>query len=164
MALIKDIYTPEFYQFIADQFHRVDNSFNREQFIKRVFSGSFHEMEWKQRTKHSTAALHEFMPASFSEAATLLTQVVEHLLETKHPGGLEYVIFPDYIETYGIEDFETAVQSFEIVTRFITCEFAVRPFIIDYGSRMIAEMERWSKSPHPQVRRLASEGSRPRLP
>ncbi|HAE65858.1 MAG TPA: hypothetical protein DCG77_01230 [Sphingobacterium sp.] len=55
MSLIKDIYTWEFYQFIADQFHRVDNNFNREQFIKRVFAGSFHEMEWKQRTKHSTA-------------------------------------------------------------------------------------------------------------
>jgi hypothetical protein len=51
------------------------------------------------------------------------------------------LFFPDYIETYGIGDFETAVQSFEIVTRFITCEFAVRPFIINYGSRMIAEME-----------------------
>lgn len=85
MALIKDIYTREFYQFIADQFHRVDNNFNREQFIKRVFAGSFHEMEWKQRTKHSTAVLHEFMPTSFPEAAALLRQVVEHLLKTKHP-------------------------------------------------------------------------------
>jgi len=164
MALIKNIYTREFYQFIADQFHRVDSNFDRQKFIKRIFAGNFNEMEWKQRTKHSTATLHEFMPTSFSEAASLLRQVVRHLMETNHRGGLEYVIFPDYIETYGIDDFETAVQSFEIITQFITCEFAVRPFIIKYGARMLSEMEKWSQSPHPQVRRLASEGSRPRLP
>ena len=113
MALIKDIYTREFYQFIADQFHRVDSNFDRQKFIKRIFAGNFNEMEWKQRTKHSTATLREFLPATFSEAASLLRQVVQHLIETNHPGGLEYIIFPDYIETYGIDDFETSVASFE---------------------------------------------------
>jgi len=164
MSLIKDIYSLNFYQLIADQFSQVNPDFNKEQFITRIFSADFNNMEWKQRTKHTTQTLHEFMPSNFPEAIALITQVVENLIATGYPGGLEYIIFPDYIETYGVEHFETAVQSLEIITQFITCEFAVRPFIIKYKERMISVMEQWARSPNAQVRRLASEGIRPRLP
>jgi 3-methyladenine DNA glycosylase AlkC len=52
----------------------------------------------------------------------------------------------------------------ERVTQFISCEFAVRPFLISEEKKMLAQMLKWSKHPHAGVRRLASEGLRPRLP
>lgn len=78
--------------------------------------------------------------------------------------GLEYMFLPDYIETYGINDYEHSVKCMEFVTRFTSCEFAVRPFIVKYGDRMLDQMQRWSLHENHHVRRLASEGSRPRLP
>ncbi|QIH33944.1 DNA alkylation repair protein [Sphingobacterium sp. DR205] len=164
MSLIKDIYSISFYQQLADQFSGIKPDFDGKQFIKRIFSTNFNDLEWKERTKHSTQTLHEFMPPDFEEAVELINQVVKNFIATGHSAGLEYIIFPDYIETYGIDHFELAVQSFELVTTFITCEFAVRPFIIKYRERMIAVMEKWAESPHTAVRRLASEGIRPRLP
>lgn len=74
------------------------------------------------------------------------------------------MFLPDYIETYGLPDFAHAVHALEFTTQYISCEFAVRPFILTYGSQMMAQMQKWSEHPSSSVRRLASEGSRPRLP
>ncbi len=164
MSLIKDIYSVSFYQQLAEHFHRVQSSFDQEQFIRRIFSDDFNDLEWKQRTKHTTQVLHEFMPPSFPEAIALITAVVKNLMAQRYAGGLEYIIFPDYIETYGLDHFEVAVKSMEIITQFITCEFAVRPFIIRYQEQMITVMKDWATSHSSPVRRLASEGIRPRLP
>ena len=46
----------------------------------------------------------------------------------------------------------------------MSSEFAVRPFIINYEERMMAQMYEWSKDENEHVRRLSSEGCRPALP
>jgi 3-methyladenine DNA glycosylase AlkC len=74
------------------------------------------------------------------------------------------MFFPDYIETYGINHFDISVKTIEQLTQFTSCEFAVRPFILQYGDKMIKQMLQWSQHKSHHVRRLASEGSRPRLP
>jgi len=74
------------------------------------------------------------------------------------------MFLPEFIETRGLDDFETSIQAFEFITRFTSCEFAVRPFIHRYGQPMLDQMLLWSRHDHAMVRRLASEGARPRLP
>ncbi len=49
-------------------------------------------------------------------------------------------------------------------TQFSSSEFAVRPYIIKYQKQMINQHLIWSKHKNYHVRRLASEGIRPRLP
>ena len=61
-------------------------------------------------------------------------------------------------------DFEAAVDALEAITQFVSCEFAVRPFLLKFNGKMISRMKKWSKHENFKVRRLASEGSRPRLP
>ncbi|MEI7587518.1 DNA alkylation repair protein [Runella sp.] len=75
-----------------------------------------------------------------------------------------FIFFPDYIEVYGLDDFDTSVKAIEFITQFITCEFAVRPFLLKYGNTMMEQMQAWSLHKNHKVRRLASEGRRPRLP
>ena len=78
---------------------------------------------------------------------------------------LEYgVILDHYVERYGIEDYETSVKAIERITQFTTCEFVTHAFIVKYQDEMMKQMLAWSKHPHWGVRRLASEGCRPRLP
>ncbi|GHT30337.1 hypothetical protein AGMMS49574_09790 [Bacteroidia bacterium] len=77
---------------------------------------------------------------------------------------VSFMFFPEYIEVFGLDDFETSVKTMEFVTQFTSCEFAVRPFIIKYGDKMLGRMLEWSLHENDMVRRLASEGSRPRLP
>lgn len=80
------------------------------------------------------------------------------------PDNLEFIFFPDFIEIYGKGDFEASVKAFETITQFVSCEFAVRPFIINNQKAMLRQMFDWSNHEHFLVRRLATEGCRPRLP
>lgn len=164
MGLIKDIYSLSFYNHLAGVMKKVHSSLSEKDFVGQIMTEDFQVMEWKERMKHTTRVMHRFLPENYVDAVSVLVNTIEELKNRGFSGGLEYMIFPDYIETYGLDDFKSSVEAFESITRFISCEFAVRPFIIRYGNEMVTEMVKWSQHKNPQVRRLASEGSRPRLP
>ncbi len=165
MGLLKDLYSPSFYKSLADALSVVMPSFNKQRFISQIFTDDFSEKELKARMRHTSVVLHNFMPADFSSAAKVIGKLI---LQLKKKGigedSLEYMFLPDYIEVYGIDEFEPAADALETVTQFVSCEFAVRPFLLKYEKEMISRMLKWSKHENQKVRRLASEGSRPRLP
>lgn len=105
------------------------------------------------------------MPPDYKEAANIIKQVIDSLRQQgATDGGLPYMFLPDYIEVYGLNDYETSVNALEFVTQFISCEFAVRPFLLKYPEQMMEQMLVWSDHESYKVRRFASEGSRSRLP
>jgi 3-methyladenine DNA glycosylase AlkC len=164
-TLLKDLYSPLFYDRFADIVKEVLPSLDKERFIKAIFNEAFPAMELKQRMKHTAKVLHQFLPADFGKAASVIEQLITQLRKhniTKY--SLEFMFLPDYIETYGLNDFDHAVKAIEVVTQYTSCEFAVRPFLIKYGDRMMQQMTAWSLHDNDKVRRLASEGMRPRLP
>ncbi|MDJ1497135.1 DNA alkylation repair protein [Cytophagaceae bacterium DM2B3-1] len=165
MSLIKDIYTPAFYNRFADVVTPVIPSFEKDTFVTMILTDSFTNMEWKERMLHTTKVFHHFLPAAFPEAAPLLLKTVDALLEQGWgEDGLAFVFLPEYVALYGLDDLAVAIPVLERLTQFVSCEFAVRPFLLKYGNDMIREMTKWSLHPNHKVRRLASEGSRPRLP
>jgi len=165
MGLIKDIYSPAFYNRFADTVKRAIPDFDKEGFMLKVLGDDFAAKEWKDRMKHTTRVFHDFLSADFPEAAKLIEKVISQLRnDSIGEDSLAYIFFPDYVETYGLEDYDEAVKALEFITQFISCEFAVRPFILKYGNRMIEQMVIWSTHESARVRRLSSEGSRPRLP
>ncbi|MET0634623.1 MAG: DNA alkylation repair protein [Chitinophagaceae bacterium] len=165
MALIKDIYSPAFYTRLGLSVKKQLPSFNQQLFNQQIFTTAFKTMEWKERMNHTTIVLHNFLPVDFPEAVDLIKKIITQLRTDGYPnGGLEFIFFADYLPRYGLDDFKTSVDAIEFVTQFISCEFAVRPFLIRYGDRMYKQMLRWSKHKSPAVRRLSSEGIRPRLP
>jgi 3-methyladenine DNA glycosylase AlkC len=163
-SLLKELYSPTFYKGIAKVLSQAIPGFDKKKFISGIFTAGFEEMELKQRMRHTTIILHGFMPEEFPLAAKILCRLPGLLTKEGYKGGLEFIFLPDYIEMYGLEDFERSVSAFETITKFITCEFAVRPFLKKYEGRMLRQMLIWSKSKDASVRRLASEGTRPRLP
>ncbi|RYD56584.1 MAG: DNA alkylation repair protein [Sphingobacteriales bacterium] len=165
MALIKDIYSRSFYERIASSFKESIPGFDQAKFVKAIFTPAFTQMEWKQRMKHTTQALHSFMPKGYKSAASLLEHIIEQLRKDGMGNGmLEFMFLPDYVATYGIQDLKPSIRALEFVTQYISCEFAVRPFLVKYPDEMMAQMLKWSHHKSAAVRRLSSEGSRPRLP
>lgn len=165
MALIKDVYAKEFYQQFLAVAATVLPSINQKEFLKKIFDKDFAGKEWKERMKHTTRVLHDHMPSRFSEAAPLLDRLVTALRKKHFEGySIAFMFLPDYIETYGPDDPDSSIPLLEAVTQFISCEFAVRTFILRYPQRMMQQMLRWSGHESHHVRRLSSEGSRPRLP
>ncbi len=163
--LLKDIYSPKFYDKFSDLIGEIIPSFDKEKFTNLIFDKTWESKELKERMKHTTNVLHNFLPSDFEKATTIIEKIITKLRQNKFTEtSIEFMFFPDYIETYGIDHFEASVKSIEFVTQFTSCEFAVRPFIIKYGDKMIQQMHNWSLHENHKVRRLSSEGSRPRLP
>ncbi|WP_428664239.1 DNA alkylation repair protein [Runella sp.] len=165
MSALKDIYSSAFYQKFAGTLTKTLPAFDTQRFMELIFDEDFDRKELKDRMRHTTRVLHHFLPVEFSEAAKLIEKIIEELRkENSREDSLAYIFFPDYIETYGLEDYEHSVKAIEFVTQFVSCEFAVRPFLLKYGDAMMEQMMKWSRHENHKVRRLASEGSRPRLP
>ena len=78
--------------------------------------------------------------------------------------GFVKMIFPDFVEVYGLDDWEASIPALEEFTQQTSAEFAIRPFIVRYPERTMAQMLEWAGHAHEGVRRLSSEGCRPRLP
>lgn len=165
MTALKDVYSPSFYNNLAECLIEVIPSFDKKKFIKQIFTDAFKQMELKERMRYTSQTLHPYLDKDFGKAAKQLENLVK-VLRKKNVGedGLAMIFLPDYIEVYGIDDFKNAIKSIEIVTQFVSCELAVRPFLLKYFNEMMPVMVQWSLHENYKVRRLASEGSRPRLP
>jgi len=164
-TLLKDLLSPSFYKLLSEDLNEIVPSFNKQRFLKLIFDKNWNVLELKDRIRHTSSVLHQFMPDDFSKASKLLCDLIV-FYENKglNSLGLAYWFIPDYIEQYGLDHFKDSVQAMEKVTQCITCEFAVRPFLLKYEDKMRKQMLHWSKHKKEHVRRLASEGMRPRLP
>lgn len=123
-----------------------------------IFDESWPRKELKERMRRITRTLRRFLPEDFRDALAVLLPVAPQF------SGFEFMFFPEFVELYGIDDFEASVPALEAFTPYSSSEFAVRPFIVRYGAPMMEQMERWTGHENEHVRRLASEGCRPRLP
>lgn len=165
MGLVKDVYSPVFYDRLADVLVGTLPGFDKDRFVSAALSERFPLMEWKERMTHTTSVLHAFLPPGYTEALSILTDLPGRLpTDSTDFGSFPYLFLPDYVATYGLEHFEHSTAALEQLTMFVSAEFAVRPFIARYGERMLSKMLEWSAHTDHRVRRLASEGCRPRLP
>jgi 3-methyladenine DNA glycosylase AlkC len=165
MSALKDIYSPSFYNFFAGIAETVIPSFDSKKFIRQIFIGDWNNKELKQRMRHTSIVLHQFLHDDFDKAVKQIEKITLKLQQTKTSENIfGFMFLPDYIEIFGLNHFRVSVQAMELVTQFVSCEFAVRPFILKYNDNMMKQMLAWSKHKNHHVRRLASEGCRPRLP
>jgi 3-methyladenine DNA glycosylase AlkC len=165
MALLKDLYSQGFYLNLSAALNKVLPDFDSKDFISKINVPAFQSMELKERMRHTTLVLHPFLSPTFEGAVEDLYKLIVQLRKDHYgEDHLAMMFLPDYIQHYGLDDYETSVKALKSITQFVSCEFAVRPFLIRYFDEMMTEMEKWSLHENHKVRRLASEGSRPALP
>ncbi|MBL4584979.1 MAG: hypothetical protein JKX83_10230 [Pseudomonadales bacterium] len=156
--LLKHRYSQQYIEQIAKKVKEHHEVFDETGFCKAVFDSSWNMRELKQRMYHITACLHQFINLDYPKAIGVLKKVAPHF------DGFGAMVFPDYVETYGMDNWEVSLPALEYFTQFSSSEFSVRPFIIQDSNKMMKQMLEWSLHENEHVRRLASEGCRPRLP
>ena len=163
--LFKNLYNESFFELFSSTLSQAVNNFNKTAFLNDVYSDNWEEKELKQRTRHIALVLRNHLHEDFAKSTQQILKIITLLRDEKdHQWSIEFLFLPDYIEVFGLDDYDTSIPTLEEITQFITCEFAVRPFILKYPDAMLKQMESWSKHKDYRVRRLASEGYRPRLP
>lgn len=161
---LKNIYNPTFFEQFTKTVKQVLPQFKKQAFLNQVFDTEWERKELKQRMRHIASTLRNHLPGTYKEQVQIIIHIIEQTEKNGMKAGFEYMFFPDFIEQFGLGDWETSLNAMESITQFISCEFAIRPFLLNYPDEVMAQMLKWSKHTHPHVRRFASEGCRPRLP
>jgi 3-methyladenine DNA glycosylase AlkC len=121
-------------------------------------------MELLDRARHVAAALDRELPAG-DEALDVFEAALGAELDGPALGGMAYFIHSAWLtERAKTAGFDRAMTAAEALTRRFTAEFAVRPLLERDPERAVAWLQAWARSPNVHVRRLVSEGTRPRLP
>jgi 3-methyladenine DNA glycosylase AlkC len=162
-VLLKEVYNQRFLNDLAAEISRLDADFDAKRFLK-ILQKDWQEKPLKTRMRAISKALGEtLLHKKYPQQLALLKQVVLALNKDKN-SGLALIIFPDFVEIFGQKDFELSMQALEFFTEFSTSEFAIRRFIKADEDAALKFVKKFAVSKNYHVRRLASEGIRPRLP
>jgi len=156
---LKDMYfTREYIETLAGLLSQVTEAFNPECFLAYLEEQGLSNGELKEKMKIVTQGLHKALTLPYTEALQILRRIAPKF------SGFDSLVFPDFVGTYGLEEWELSVEALREFTILCSSEFAVRPFLNLDLNRMMAQMLAWAQDEDERVRRLASEGCRPRLP
>ncbi len=155
---LKNLYNKTLIENLGDSIFEHCSSFDKKAFKQSVFDKDWKHKELKKRMRHIAQCLHLHLPADYKKTINVLKSASSQF------SGFEYMFFQDYVECYGLHDFKTSIIALEHFTKYASSEFAVRAFILQDEKRMMKQMAQWATSDNHHVRRLASEGCRPRLP
>ncbi len=159
--LLKDLYNRDYIHVISNELNGVYSQFDAENFRAGIFDAAWESRELKQRMRHIAVMLYDSLPKNYNQAIEILKIVFSKLPQNY---GLENMIFQDFVEVYGMDDFTASMQALEHFTIHSSSEFAVRQFIVKHEDDTMRQMQLWACSQNEHIRRLASEGCRPRLP
>ncbi|WP_327255844.1 DNA alkylation repair protein [Streptomyces sp. NBC_01244] len=109
-------------------------------------------------------AVKEALLADLPDDYPAFAEVVRDAM--KDPGFTGWMIFPvtEAVAERGLSVFEPALGLLAELTPRLTAETAIRPFLRTDLHRALRTIGQWTSHADPHVRRLASEGTRPRLP
>jgi len=155
---LKAMYNETFLRAFIDIVRKAYPAFDGEAFVRLTLGAGWNELELKGRMRRISESLRAKLPVEYESALGILEEIADEC------PGFPYLFFPDFVERYGLEHWDRSIAALEKFTMMSSSEFAVRPFLILDQPRMMAQMLRWSGHPNEHVRRLASEGCRPRLP
>jgi len=163
---LKNHFGPDIPVRLASMIKGVYSAFDSDGFVAHALEG-YEELELKDRGRKLAESLSAYLPESFPESADILVRSAgPKLLKTEGNGMAPFLYFPHvcYIEQHGLEHFDAAMQAqYELTQRF-SAEFSIRPYIRRYTEEALTLLAEWTTDSSEHVRRLVSEGTRPRLP
>jgi len=157
--LLKDLFDQDSVGTLADALTAADDRFPRSEFLDAVFDHRWHDLELKQRMRHIATVLRDLLPGGYRDQLDGLLHAVPHT-----PAGFPAMVYSDFVGAFGTGDWEASMPALRRFTTLVSAEFAIRPFIISDQDRTLRQMLEWAGDSDPAVRRLATEGCRPRLP
>lgn len=166
---LKDYFGPDLAHELAARLQAVYPALDAPAFTGQIIP-QLAALELKGRVHLIAATLHAHLPADYPAALAVL----HGILGPELPGetgmfeqGFFLMPVAAFVETYGPDQpaqFEQSMHMLSELTKRHTAEFAIRPFLLRDPERTFARLHQWASDPSSHVRRLVSEGCRPRLP
>ncbi len=151
---------------IAAAFSAIDTNFPSRRFIEAATNG-VQRLELRQRVDFLIELLAGYLPEDFEAASGLLEQIPNHWDGGENDDALRgFAAWPiiDYVGHHGLNNPQRSLAVLKRLTPLFSAEFAIRPFLQKHTDTTLCELAQWCCDPNEHVRRLVSEGTRPRLP
>ncbi|MCY3866923.1 MAG: DNA alkylation repair protein [Chloroflexi bacterium] len=164
--LLKDMIDRPLVEQIADRMAVVHPVYDRDGFLRSVMA-ALESMELKQRFAWVADKLREYLPADYPTALAILVEILNDTDGRFAPiedAGFRLLPIPTFVYRHGLDHLEASLDAIYVITRHTSCEGAIRPYIIHHPQATLARLQQWALDENEHVRRLVSEGSRPRLP
>lgn len=155
---LKDMFNKKFYERLAIEFYKADKNFHSEKFVKDVIK-DLDKLEFNERLRNTTLTLKKYLPSDYKKSVDIIKQVAPDF--SKHYTAF---IFPDFVGQYGHDNIDLSLETLKYLTQYGTSEFAIREFLKRDFNGTLKVMQKWAEDENYHVRRLSSEGCRPRLP
>lgn len=155
---LKHIFDEGCYARVADLLHTAAPQCDTERFMALSLQ-DLDSLSLMQRLRRMADSLHAVLPDDYSQALAVLKTIAPGITPT-----FATLALPDFVARYGLHAFDESMQALKCFTPLGSSEYGVRPFIRQDAARALATMRVWAEDDDPHVRRLASEGCRPRLP
>jgi len=167
----KNLFNKKVIRGIGEHFAKAWPDFDRAAFIAAA-AKNIDALELKERSAQITAAMFAFLPDDFEKsAAIMLTSLAPEdgcdvNTDVDKRGIVGWAIMPmtHYVGLYGLGYFDLSMRLLKEMTKRFSSEFGIRFFLLDEPARTLSILKTWTHDPNPHVRRLVSEGTRPRLP
>lgn len=165
---LKDhLFNREKVSYLGDLLSSGIDGFDRKSFEDAVMAEML-DLELKERIALIARVLSDHLDPGFAVAASQIERSLPPPLDpnlTDDDFG-DFIIAPfgKYVEEHGLAHFEVAIGLLRQITMRFSMEGSIRPFINAYPDRTLKVLETWAHDDNYHVRRLVSEGTRPRLP
>ncbi|MDX6767424.1 MAG: hypothetical protein SFU85_11610 [Candidatus Methylacidiphilales bacterium] len=162
---LKNAFGPEVAAGIARQILRVHRAFPIQPFLRDVRKG-YHALNLMARGRHIAHALKKHLPAEYPKAVGILQESLGSRPDSTGNALASFFYLPhtQFVSEFGLEHLAVSLKAQYELTKRFTAEFSIRPFLVRYPKETLARLHEWCEDPDVHVRRLVSEGTRPRLP
>jgi len=153
---------------MAEHFQCHWQDFDKAGFVATA-GNQLETLELKARSQQITAAMSQYLPNDFDAAGRILLASLTPEADepsTENDGISGWAIMPmgDYVGIHGIKHHDFSMRLLKTMTSRFTSEFSIRFFLLAAPEKTLATLKNWLSDDSKHVRRLISEGTRPRLP
>jgi 3-methyladenine DNA glycosylase AlkC len=165
--LVRDAFNERVVKKLASDIKKTWKKLDSTGFVSDVLSG-FNDLGLTERMQRITTCLAEYLPDDFPKAVKILLDSLGPIPATV-PGKTNwdaFILVPQtmFVAEKGLDHFEISLDALKVMTPYFSSESAVRPFFVKHPKKMLKLFALWVSDEDEHVRRLVSEGCRPRLP
>jgi 3-methyladenine DNA glycosylase AlkC len=162
---LKELINRKVVEGIAGRLQGAGDGFDAEGFVRDACKG-LSKLELKDRIRHVAGALRKHLDEDYAKAVEQIVGTLGPETSDREAIGVSIEYWPicQFVEEYGAEYPAASIPAVYELTKRFSCEFAIRPLLAKHPEKTMKAVRKWVKDPSPQVRRLCSEGTRPRLP